>query len=333
MSASETAAKLRSAPGAHATAWRLHPATALLGLVLLTVPFWVSHVGGYTDIVSRVLIYALAAMGLNLLLGFTGGLSFGHAAYFGLGAYSVGLMLKYATHSVPLALIVGTLVGGVVATVLAPLVVRRRGIYFAMITIAIGQLFYFVAIRWASVTGGYDGLTGFSRHAIHLPGWTWTLGATGFYYLVLLCFAIGAWLIWMILQSPLGRSFVAVRENQKRLRFLGVGVNHYAAAAFAISGFVVALAGGLNALLDNFTSPNSLANNLSGDLVIIAVLGGMRNFWGPFVGAAIFVLVRDYASNVTNNWMTVIGLIFVLSVLFFPLGIMGFLQRKGRSQE
>ena len=334
MSASETAAKLPAAPGGRRMTNRIQPGTALLGLVLVTLPLWITHIGGYTDIVSRVLIYALAAMGLNLLLGFTGGLSFGHAAYFGLGSYVVGLMLKYATHSVPLALIAGTLAGGIVASLLAPLCVRRRGIYFAMITIAIGQLFYFVAIRWASVTGGYDGLTGFSRHNIHvLPHLTWTLGYTGLYYLVLLCFAIAAWFIFAILNSPLGHSFVAVRENQKRLRFLGVNVHFYAGVSFAISGFIVALAGGLNALLDNFTSPNSLSNNLSGDLVIIAVLGGMRNFWGPFVGAAIFVLVRDYASNATSNWMTVIGLIFVLSVMFFPLGVMGFLQRKGKVQS
>ena len=303
---------------------------SLLGVLLLAAPAWLPYVGGYNDIASRVLIYALAAMGLNLLLGFTGGLSFGHAAYFGLGSYGVGLMLKYATHSVPMALLGGTLLGGLAATVLAPIAVRRRGIYFAMITIAIGQLFYFLAIRWQSVTGGYDGLTGFSRHAIHFPGWTWTLGSTGFYYLVLLCFALGAALLWVVLNSPLGHTFVAIRENQKRLTFLGVPVQRYAAVSFAISGFVVALAGGLNALLDNFTSPNSLNNTLSGDLVVIAVLGGMRNFWGPFVGAAIFVLVRDYASTVTDNWMSVIGLIFILSVLFFPLGIMGFVQRKGK---
>ncbi len=306
-----------------------HVGTLLLAALLLTAPAWLPYVGGYDDIASRVLIYALAAMGLNLLLGFTGGLSFGHAAYFGLGAYGVGLMLKYATHNVPLALLCGTLLGGLVATVLAPIAVRRKGIYFAMITIAIGQLFYFIAIRWQAMTGGYDGLTGFSRHAMHLlPGVTWTLGSTGFYYLVLLCFALGAVVLWVVLNSPLGHTFVAIRENQKRLTFLGVRVQRYAAISFAISGFIVALAGGLNALLDNFTSPNSLNYTLSGDLVVIAVLGGMRNFWGPFVGAAIFVLVRDYASNVTNNWMSVIGLIFILSVLFFPLGIMGFLQRK-----
>lgn len=303
---------------------------AVFALALVTAPLWLHFVGGYNDIASRVLIYALAAMALNLVLGFTGGLSFGHAAYFGLGAYGVGLLLKYVTHNVLIALVGGTLLGGLAAALLSPIVVRRRGIYFAMITIAIGQMFYFLAVRWNSVTGGLDGLTGFSRHALHLFGMTWTMNDKGFYYLVLLCFAVGAWVLWVVLNSPLGHTFVAVRENHKRLTFLGVNVQKYAAISFAISGFVVALAGGLNALLDNFASPNTLNYSLSGDFVIIAVLGGMRSFWGPFVGAAIFVLVRDYASSVTENWMSVIGLIFILSVLFFPLGVMGFLQRKGK---
>ena len=313
--------------------WRRQgPSLAILALVLLTAPFWLHYVGSYNDIASRVLIYALAAMALNLVLGFTGGLSFGHAAYFGLGAYGVGLMLKYYTHNVLLALLGGMVLGGVAATLLAPIVVRRRGIYFAMITIAIGQMFYFIAVRWNAVTGGLDGLTGFSRHALHLFGMTWDRHDRGFYYLVLLCFAFGSWVLWVVLNSPLGHAFVAVRENNKRLTFLGVNVQKYAALSFAISGFVVALAGGLNALLDNFASPNTLNYSLSGDFVIIAVLGGMRSFWGPFLGAAIFVLVRDYASSMTQNWMTVIGLIFILSVLFFPLGIMGFLQRKKGGQ-
>ena len=137
--------------------------------LLLTVPVWANAVGGYTDLASRVLIYALAAMGLNLLLGFTGGLSFGHAAYFGLGAYGTGLMLDYVTGDTLLALLVGTLTGGLAALMLGPVAVRRRGIYFSMITIAIGQMFYFIAVRWNSLTGGEDGLTGFSRQPI--LGW------------------------------------------------------------------------------------------------------------------------------------------------------------------
>ena len=151
--------------------------------------FWLpAAVGGYTDLASRVLIYALAAMGLNLLLGFTGGLSFGHAAYFGLGAYGTGLMLDNYTSNTLLALLVGTLTGGLAALLLGPIAVRRRGIYFSMITIAIGQMFYFIAVRWNSFTGGEDGLTGFSRQ----PIFGWQLGSTHFYYLVLFFFGLGA---------------------------------------------------------------------------------------------------------------------------------------------
>lgn len=295
----------------------------LLGLVLIAVPFWLPLVGGYTDLASRVLIYALAAMGLNLLLGFTGGLSFGHAAYFGLGAYGVGLMLKYETHNIFIALLAGTVLGGAAAALLGPIAARRRGIYFSMITIAIGQMFYFIAVRWNDFTGGYDGLTGFSRHPVHLPGLTLPMGSLDFYYMVLICFGLGAWVLWTILNSPLGHTFVAIRENHKRLTFLGIRTQRYIAISFAISGTIAALAGGLDAMYGNFTSPNVLEYTLSGNFLIIAVLGGMRNFWGPLVGAVIFILVRDYVSSITHNWMTVIGLIFVVSVLFFPLGILG----------
>jgi branched-chain amino acid transport system permease protein len=298
----------------------------LLGLFLLSVPLWFSYVGGYTDLASRVLIYALAGMGLNLLLGFTGGLSFGHAAYFGLGAYGTGLMLANYTNNTLLALAAGTALGGLAALLLGPIAVRRRGIYFSMITIAIGQMFYFIAVRWNAVTGGEDGLTGFSRQ----PIFGWQLGSTHFYYVVLFFFAVGALMLWIILNSPLGHTFVAIRENQKRLVFLGIRVDRYIALSFAISGLVCALAGSLNALLDNFASPDDLRYTLSGNFLIIAVLGGMRNFWGPLVGAAIFVLVQNYVSAITQNWMTVIGLVFVLSVMFFPLGVLGFFRRRGR---
>jgi len=298
-----------------------------MAILLLLVPFWIPLVGGYTDLASRVLIYALAAMGLNLLLGFTGGLSFGHAAYFGLGAYGTGLMLDYVTSSTLLAMLVGVLTGGLAALLLGPLAVRRRGIYFSMITIAIGQMFYFIAVRWNSLTGGEDGLTGYSRQPIFgIP-----LGSVQFYYMVLIFFALGAWVLWTILNSPLGHTFVAIRENQKRLTFLGIRVERYIALSFAISGVICALAGSLNSLLDNFVSPDDLKYTLSGNFLIIVVLGGMRNFWGPLVGAIIFVLVQNYVSAVTQNWMTVLGLIFVLSVMFFPLGVLGFFRRRSKS--
>ncbi|MGH8736695.1 MAG: branched-chain amino acid ABC transporter permease [Burkholderiales bacterium] len=304
---------------------------AVLALLLVSLPLWLPYVGGYTALGTKILVYGVAVLALNLLLGFAGGLSFGHAAYFGLGAYGAGMTLKYLAPSTPLAVLVGTLVGGVVATALGPLVMRRRGIYFAMITIAIGQLLYFVAVRWNGVTGGEDGLAGFERQPLHFGGWIYDIrDETKYYYFVLGCFALAAFLMRRLLASPLGHTWVAIRENRRRAQFLGVRIDLYIWAAFAISGTFTALAGALNAMLFNFTSPQDLHWILSGNFVIMIVLGGMRNFWGPLLGVTIFVVAQDYLSSVTDNWMTLIGLLFVLIVLLFPKGILGMLSRHGR---
>jgi len=304
---------------------------AVIWAALLAAPWWLPLVGGYTALGSKVLIYAIATMGLNLLLGFTGGLSFGQAAYFGLGAYGAGMTLKYLAPSTPLAILVGVLAGGIAATILGPLVMRRRGIYFAMITIAIGQLFYFVMVRWNEVTGGEDGLAGFSRQPLHFGSLTLPLTETNFYYLVLVCFTVAVAIMWTLLQSPLGHTWVAIRENRRRVEFLGVRVERYVWAAFAIAGFITALAGTLNALLFNFTSPQDLHWILSGNFVIMIVLGGMRSFFGPLLGVLIFVVAQDYLSSLTGNWMTLIGMIFVLIVLLFPRGILGIFDGRQKT--
>jgi branched-chain amino acid transport system permease protein len=308
---------------------RRYGPTALLAVLLVTLPLWLPYVGGYSALGTKILIYGLATMALNLLLGFTGGLSFGHAAYFGLGAYGAGMTLKYIAPSTPLAIIVGTLVGGLAATLLGPLVMRRRGIYFAMITIAIGQLFYFLIVRWNNVTGGEDGLSGFQRQPLNFGNWVFDVrNETRYYYLVLVCFAVAVYIMRKLLASPLGHTWVAIRENRRRAQFLGVRTDLYVWAAFAISGTLTALAGTLNAMLFNFTSPQDLHWILSGNFVIMIVLGGMRNFWGPLLGVIIFVVAQDYLSSLTDNWMTLIGLLFVLIVLLFPKGILGMLQRR-----
>jgi branched-chain amino acid transport system permease protein len=205
---------------------------------------------------------------------------------------------------------------------------RRRGIYFAMITIALGQLFYFVAVRWNQVTGGEDGLAGFSRQNIHFGSTVITLDQTNFYFLVLICFTVAVAIMWAILQSPLGHTWVAIRENRRRMEFLGIRVERYVWASFAIAGFISAFAGTLNALLFNFTSPQDLHWILSGNFVIMIVLGGMRSFFGPLLGAVIFVVAQDYLSSLTGNWMTFIGMIFVFIVLVFPTGVLGFFRRR-----
>jgi branched-chain amino acid transport system permease protein len=302
----------------------------ILWLVLLTMPFWMGLVGGYTGLATRVLVLGLAAMSVNFLLGFTGVLSFGHAAYFGLGAYGAGMLIKYLTPSTSLAILVGVVVGTLAAAVVGALIVKLRGIYFAMVTIAFGQMFYFIAFRWSSATGGDDGLTGWTRQPLEL-GFTQidiVSDTRAYYYLVLLFFAISVGIMALILRSPFGRTLLAIRENERRARFLGVPVELHVWLAFVISCFFVSLAGALYALLNNFADPHTLHWTLSGDLVIMAVVGGMRSFWGPLVGAAIYVALQDYVSSYTQNWMFFIGIFFVLIVLFFPRGVLGLVRRR-----
>jgi branched-chain amino acid transport system permease protein len=299
-------------------------------LVLLTAPFWLPYVGGYTALAGRVVVFALAAMALNMLLGFTGVLSFGHAAYFGLGAYGCGLMLKYVTDSTPLAVLSGVLLGGIAGTLFGLLIVRRRGVYFAMVTIAFGQICYYIAYSWNDFTGGFDGLRGFQRQPVHLGFATLDIQNNGtvFYFFLLAIFAIAVGLMGLILRSPFGRSLLAIRENERRARFLGIPVERHIWLSFSISTCFAALAGAMYALLNNFADPMGMHYTLSGEFVIIVVMGGMRAFWGPLVGAIVFVVLEDTISSMTVNWMSFVGLIFILVVLFFPRGLLGVLHRR-----
>jgi branched-chain amino acid transport system permease protein len=311
--------------------WRnRHLPTLAIWVVLLTMPLWLNEVGGYTELGCRVVVLALAAMALNFLLGFTGTLSFGHAAYFGIGAYGVGMTIKYLEPSTGLGILVGVAAGTLAAALIGALIVRLRGVYFAMVTIAFGQVFYFITFRWNAVTGGDDGLTGWTRQAI---GWgSARIDILGndkaFYYLVLIAFGAAAGTMALLLRSPFGRTLLAIRENERRARFLGIPVEQHLWLSFVISCFFVSLAGTLFALLNNFTDPRALRWDQSGNFVIMAVLGGMRSFWGPLIGAAIFVVLQDYVSSHTQNWMSLVGLVFVLVVLFFPRGVLGIVRRR-----
>jgi branched-chain amino acid transport system permease protein len=302
----------------------------IVWIVLLSAPAWLNYVGGYTALASHVVVMGLVAMALNFLLGFTGVMSFGHAAYFGLGAYGTGLTLRYLSNSTGLAMIDGILLGGVIGTALGALICKRRGVYFAMITIAFGQIFYYIAYTWDSFTGGFDGLRGFTRQPIDLGFATIDIqnGSTAFYYFVLFVFAISVGLMALLLRSPFGRTLIAIRENQRRARFLGIAVDRHIWLSFSISCFFASTAGALYALLNNFADPTSLHYTLSGVIVIMVVMGGMRSFWGPLVGAAIYVVLQDYISSMTQNWMSFIGLIFVLVVMFCPRGILGILKTR-----
>lgn len=300
---------------------------------LLTAPLWMDLVGGYTALGTRVVVLALAAMSVNFLLGFTGVLSFGHAAWFGLGAYGAGLTLKFLAPSTPLAILAGMLLAGLAGGLLGTLIVRRRGVYFAMVTIAFGQVFYYIAFQWSSLTGGDDGLRGFSRQPVDLGFTTVDIlgNANAFYYFVLFFFAVVTAAMALILRSPFGRTMLAIRENERRARFLGIAVERHIWVVFTLSCFFMGVAGALYALTNNFADPRGLHYTQSGDFVMMAVMGGMRTFWGPLLGATVFVVLQDYLSSVTVNWMSFLGLLFVLVVLFYPRGLLGFLHHGGRS--
>ncbi len=309
------------------------PVLALVWMILLLCPFWIPYIGGYTSLGTRILVLGLAAMSLNFLIGFTGIVSFGHAAYFGLGVYGCGLILRYVTGSTPLGLVAGMLLGGLAGTAVGALITKRRGIYFAMVTIAFQQIFYFIAYKWNGLTGGFDGLRGFTRANLDLGFTTINIinNDYAFYYFVLFVFAIAVGIMGLVLRSPFGRTLLAIRENERRARFLGINIERHIWLAFTLSAFFISIAGGLYALLNNFADPSSLYTDLSGELVIMCVLGGIRVFWGPLLGAALYVVLQDYISSHTVNWMFFVGLIFVVVVMFFPRGLLGMLRRRSEA--
>jgi branched-chain amino acid transport system permease protein len=307
-----------------------HAPAIVVPALLVTMPWWMEAAGGYTELASRIVILGLAAMALNFLLGFTGVLSFGHAAYFGLGGYGAAMTLRYLVPSSAVAILVGVLAGTVAAAIIGALIVKLRGVYFAMVTIAFGQVFYFVTFRWNRVTGGDDGLTGWSR--LPLGAGPLTLDIKGndlaFYFFVLALFGLSVAVMGLLLRSPFGRTLLAIRENERRARFLGIPVERHVWLSFVVSALFASLAGALFALLNNFIDPRALRWDQSGNFVIMAVLGGMRSFWGPLLGAGVFILLQDFISTRTQNWMSFVGAFFVLVVLFFPRGVLGFVRRR-----
>ena len=305
----------------------------LIWFLLLAAPYWLPMAGSYIELGTHVVVYALAAMALNFLLGYTGVLSFGHAAYFGLGAYGAAMTIKYLYPSTPLGMLVGVIVGTTAAAIIGLMIVRLRGVYFAMCTIAFGQVFYFIAFQWRSATGGDDGVSAW--HRVPLDFGVANVDILNdplvFYYFVVAVFAVCAAAMAFLLRSPFGRTLLAIRENERRARFLGIPVDRHIWMSWVISCFFVSIAGALFALMNNFVDPRALRWDQSGNFVIMAVLGGMRSFWGPLIGSAIFLVLQDYISSHTENWMSFIGLFFVLIVLFFPRGVLGIVRRRPAS--
>jgi branched-chain amino acid transport system permease protein len=309
-------------PGAAAVARWLgrHPVGAF-AVFFAVFPFLVP----YKALASQVLIFGLFALGFNLLYGYTGLLSFGHAAYYGLGAYGTGIALaKLKLGSLWLGLAAGPLLAVLGGAAIGFFCLRRRGIYFAMLTLAFAQLLYFIAFHLADITGGDDGLRGIPQLPVNLFGWEISIESPlAFYYFAfaLVCLSVAG--LKRILDSPFGSVLRAIRENGDRAAACGYDVRRIKHLSFVFSALFAGLAGALDALRLAVVPVESLYWVTSGQVVIMTLLGGAGTFFGPFVGAGTFLLLEDRLSVFTERWPIAIGLIFMTFVLFLPKGIWG----------
>jgi len=305
-------------------------AAVLIALVLVVLPWVVEPY--QTVLLSYGLIFAIAALGFNLLLGYTGLLSFGHSAYFGAGAYAVAFTVKYLkVGSMELFLLAGILASALVAALFGLVCVRYTRIFFSILTLALSQVLWSLAFKFYWVTGGTDGLR---VPTPTLLGVSIGAGqdkmvflAHRYYYYVLVIFLAAVGIMWLIVHSPFGKALQAIRDNETRAEFVGVQVWHYRWVAFLISGAFTGMAGALWVPLNGLTTPDILHWSFSGEIVFFTVLGGFKTFAGPVVGAVIFNYLKTFAVGYTVYWQMFLGLVLVTLVLALPTGIMGMVAR------
>jgi branched-chain amino acid transport system permease protein len=290
-------------------------------LFLLFLPF----VTPYKALASQMLVFAIFAIGYDIAFGYTGLLSFGHAAFFGLGAYGTGLSLIHLSIPAPLAILIGVIIGLLVAFPIGYLSIRRSGIYFAMVTLAFAQMVYFIAFKWRSLTGGDDGLHGVPRPPL---GPIDLSSELVLYYFILFFFIVSVILGIRIINSPFGKTLECVRENEDRARSIGYNPTRFKLISFVISAFFAGLAGGLYTLLQNFVPLFTLSLDTSGDIVLMTLIGGMGTLYGPIMGAMALIFLKDLLSTYTNIWPLFLGLLFVVSVMTFRKGVFKELKEK-----
>ncbi|TGN78519.1 branched-chain amino acid ABC transporter permease [Bradyrhizobium yuanmingense] len=302
-------------------------ALMLAGLVLL--PLY-SHLSGNIFILTlftRIIILALAAASLNLIMGFAGLMSFGHAAYLGIGGYAVGMLAQEGVGSGFIQFPVALAASAIFALVIGALSLRTRGVYFIMITLAFAQMAYYVASGLARY-GGDDGLTIYTRS--DFSGLIDLSNRTQFYYLCLACLFGVMLLIWRIVNSRFGLVVQGLRSNEQRMQAIGFPAKRYQLVCFVISGTMCGLAGALLANNTDFVSPAVMYWTRSGDLMVMVILGGMGTLFGPVMGAVVFLLLEELLSQITEYWALILGPLLLLIVLFGRGGIMGALGRAGR---
>jgi branched-chain amino acid transport system permease protein len=272
-------------------------------------------------LLTQTLIYAVLAMGLDLILGYTGLSSLGHAGYLGIGAYCVGILATQYRAGFWTTLVVGILLATAVAAVFGLLALRATGVYFLMITLALGMVIWGLANRWVSLTRGDNGISSIPRPDLGLP-WSFA-AALPYYYLVLVGFALAFAVLRTIVRSPFGHTLVGIRESESRMRTLGYNVWLHKYIAFLISGAVGGFAGVLWCYYNSYVSPSDLDLAVSIEVLLMVALGGRGTLSGATIGAAVIVLLKNLVSVYTQRWLLILGLVYVATIRYAPEGIVG----------
>jgi ABC-type branched-subunit amino acid transport system ATPase component/ABC-type branched-subunit amino acid transport system permease subunit len=294
----------------------------------LVIPLVMTAVKSTVSLGTEIVVFTLLAIAYNLLMGYTGLVSFGHSAFFGLGGYAAGLVQIHLVKGMVVPLLAGVAVATLAGAVIGFLLMRKRGVYFSLLTLAFTQMFFYVVYGATGVTGGENGLGGIERFPLGAGVLRVDLGDKRVYYYATAGVAAAAiWVLWRVVHSPFGRVLQGIRENEQRASFVGYDVRRYKLAAFVVSCAFAGLAGALYTFLLNFAYPESLHVTMAGEIAAMTLVGGMRSFVGPAVGAAVFVFMRDTLSSWTENWLVYFGVIFIAFVMFSPNGIVGVVQR------
>ena len=290
-------------------------------------------------LMTRAVIFALAAVGLNLILGIGGFVSFGHAAFFGLGGYVMGILAWHAqnyspvlewpfliegTKSMPVIWLVSIMVSAIFALIIGAVSLKTSGVYFIMITLAFAQMMYYFSISW-SAYGGEDGMSIYVRN--NFPGLN-TLDPIQFYSLCFVLLLISLWFVSRLIKSPFGLALNAARQSPQRVQAVGLDLHRLQLFAFVVSGAVTGLAGALFADLNRFVSPNMFSWQLSGEFIVFIIIGGVGRLFGPVIGALLFVGLEHFLGELSDFWHIYLGIILLLIVLFSKSGVIGLIAKK-----
>jgi branched-chain amino acid transport system permease protein len=288
-------------------------------ILSLIVPFIITEF--YLTILCEALVMSLLALSFNLLFGYMGQLSFGQAAFYGLGGYTVAMLMTKTHFNFWLSIVAGVLVASIIGLIVGFFCVRLRGIYFAILTLAFGELIFFIVFKWHNFTGGDDGIQG-----VFPPEFLKSL--ISYYYFILIVFLLSAFILWKIIHSPFGQTIISMRENSERTEFLGINIARYQLIAFVIAAAFAGLAGAIWVPFYRSVAPSYLTWIKSGEPVMAAILGGPSLFFGPILGMFIMTFFHAWVLGFTVYWPVVMGALILVVIFFLPGGILGFIHEK-----